>query len=58
MSDFDIKQHEWNKQGDVVVHVYDQDEISFDTKNAFIAIAKKDAIAIAKHFGLTKEDFE
>ena len=58
MRDFDITKHKWDTKGDIIIHVYDEDELSFDSGNAFAVIRKQDAIAIAKHFGLTRGDLE
>jgi hypothetical protein len=62
MSNFDITQHEWS---DKFVRLHESRtseskvaELSFDNELYLVDFNKQDAIAIAKHFGLTKEDFE
>ena len=67
MSDFDITQHEWSDR-DVGVDDFSNEYIDlcvnyFDNYNdcvneAGLRVTRKDAVAIAKHFGLTKEDLE
>ena len=65
MNDFDITQHEWSDSDVNDVYIADYNLIGIgiccndnDGSVVDFGIRKQDAIAIAKHFGLTVEDLE
>ena len=57
MKDFDITQHEW---GDSIAEFEAEHghPLVLKSHGLWFFFDKQDAIAIAKHFGLTKEDLE
>ena len=57
MSEFDIKQHEWN---DIIAEIETESGCTLFLKfnGSWISIDEFDAVAIAKHFKLTAEDLE
>lgn len=57
---FDISKHEWSDDGVDCARVIDS-ELFIDDRDygiSSISISKQDAIAIAKHFGLTEGDLK
>lgn len=54
---FDISKHEWSDDDVLVLRCSDR-VIAFQNHDENVYLARFDAIAIAKHFGLTAEDLK